>query len=791
MKVVIIGGGAAGASAAARLRRLNEHAEILILEKTNEISIANCGLPYYVSDVISSRENMLVSSPDNFKNQFKIEVRLQSEVVKIEREEKNVILASGEKISYDKLVLTTGASPFKPDIKGINEPNIFTVRTLSDADNIKNYIKANNVKNALVIGGGFIGIEMAENFAHLGLQTTLIEASSQILPPLDEEMCAYAQNKLRDNGIEIILSDSVTIFENGYAHLNSGRKIQYDIAVMAIGVRVENALALECGLKLGVKGAIVVDDFMQTSDPNIYAAGDNCEVEDYISSQKTLIPLAGPANRQGRIIADNICGIKSCYKKSLGTAVVKVFDLTLATVGNNERQLKASQTEYLKTTICANSHASYYPGATMLCLKLLFSPQGKIFGAQAIGKEGVEKRIDVISSLIRANATIQDLIDSELCYAPPYSSAKDPVNLVGMSAQNVIQGLLKTIYPQEIQDALLIDVRPSSVFQTRTIEGAINIPMSQLRERMNEIPRDKKVVMFCHRGYTSYVASRVLMQAGYDNVYCLCGGMLMYSEYKKNLEARVIKANIQASSPLLASAKLRIDACGMQCPGPVLKLSQGIKTIGEGETLEILTTDESFKNDIQNWCKNTGNTLLGIETSNNIIKASIQKGLYQPIQSEKSNAQTIVVFSNDLDKALAAFIIALGARAMGKEVTMFFTFWGLNILRKAKSHPVKKSIIDKMFGLMMPKGSSKLTLSKMHMAGAGTAMMKVVMKNKNIDSLESLIENAQNSGIKFIACQMSMDVMGIKHEELLDNVEVAGVASYIANADKSNSNLFI
>ncbi len=532
MKVVIIGGGAAGASCAARLRRLDEFAEILILEKTDEISIANCGLPYYVSGVIGDRENMLVSSPEKFKSWFRVDVRLNAEVIKINREAKNLQLKNGEVIDYDTLVLTPGASPVIPDFAGMDKTRVFAVRTLDDADRIKCFIKNNGSKKAAVIGGGFIGVEMAENLAEMGLETTLIELSDQILAPVDSEVAQFAQNTMIEHGVNLILSDGVREFRGNKIILNSNKEVEFDIVIMAIGVRPEISLAKDCGLE--TNRGILVNDFMQTSDEQIYAAGDSVEVKDFVSDTNTMIPLAGPANRQGRIIADNICGLNSVYKKSQGTSVIKVFDLTVASVGNNEKQLKQKNIPYWKTYTFGRSHAGYYPESTQIFFKLLFNNEGKILGAQAVGKDGAEKRIDVISSIMRLGGTIQDMLDSELSYAPPYSSAKDPVNVLGMSADNILRGLLKPAYFEDLENSYLIDVRPAASYKMKTIPDSVNIPISEIRDRVDEIPADRKVVLFCNTGHTSYIAARILAQRGFSNVYSFMGGIELYKELMKN-----------------------------------------------------------------------------------------------------------------------------------------------------------------------------------------------------------------------------------------------------------------
>lgn len=535
MKTVVIGGGACGASAAARLRRLDDEAEILILEKTQEISIANCGLPYYCSNVINSEAAMHVSSIQKFKNLLNVDIKMGANVTRINREEKYVLVNDSEKVFYDKLVLAPGASPARPPIEGIDNPKIYTVRMLADAEKIKTHLKSTNAKNAVVVGGGFIGVEMAENFAELeGIKTTLVELSSHILPPVDKETAAFAQNEMRAHGVEIILSDGVKAFGKEEIELVSGKKIPYDIAVLSIGVKPETTLAKDCGLEIGQSGGLKVNEFLQTSDPDIYAGGDSVEVCDFVSSDNVLIPLAGPANRQGRIIADNIAGYKSKYKKTIGSAVVKVFDLTVANVGNSEESLIKKGIPYWKTFTFGFSHASYYPGATRTMYKLLFNNEGKILGAQAVGREGVEKRIDVIATSMRNGLIVSDLIDSELCYAPPYSSAKDPVNILGMHADNILKGLVKPAFYEDVKDSLLIDVRSKEEFDAETIKGAIHIFTPELRDRYQELPKDKKIVLFCNTGFQSYVASRILIQRGFNNVYSLTGGIVLYNELEKN-----------------------------------------------------------------------------------------------------------------------------------------------------------------------------------------------------------------------------------------------------------------
>ena len=536
MRVIIIGGGAAGASCATRLRRLNEHAEIIILERTQEVSIANCGLPYYISEVIPSRDNILVSTPQKFKSWFNIDVRLGTEVISINKEDKYITTNYNEKLNYDYLVITTGASPAIPDFVGMDKEKTFVLRTLADADKIKNYIQLNNVKITVVIGGGFIGIEIAENLSEMGLNTTLIEMNNQILAPVDFEIAKIAQGEMIKNGVNIILSDGVQKFGENKVILNSNTEVDFDICILAIGIRPSIDLAANAGLKTA--RGIIVDEHLRTSDEFIFAAGDNVESLDFVSGENTLLPLAGPANRQGRIVADNIAGLDSVYKKTQATSVVKVFNLTAAASGNNEKQLKQKGISYWKTYVYGRSHAGYYPNSDMILFKLLFSNNGEILGIQAIGESGVEKRVDVIASIMRNRGSVQDMIDSELCYAPPYSSAKDPVNILGMNADNILRGLVKPAYFDDLEDSLIIDVRPEVVYKLGTVKGAVNIPITEIRKRLNEIPRDKKVILSCNTGYTSYCASRILAQNGFNNVYSFMGGYEFYKEMTSTLQKR-------------------------------------------------------------------------------------------------------------------------------------------------------------------------------------------------------------------------------------------------------------
>lgn len=809
MKILIVGGVAGGASTAARLRRLDENAEIIIFERGNDVSFANCGIPYFCGDVIKDRGKLLVMTPEKLKALLNIEARVKSEVTKIDRDKKTITVLDKNTNSeyeeiYDKLVLSPGAAPIKPPIEGIDDERILTVRNLDDADKIKDILREKNPKTVSIIGAGFIGLEMAENFTHLGIETSIIELSNQVMAPVDYEIAAQVQNHLRDKGVNLFLEDGVKSFtksEKLIINLNSSKQIETDFAILAIGVKPESKLAVEAGLEIGKTGGILVNKKLETSDPSIYALGDAIEVNDLVSQSPALIPLAGPANKQGRIVANNICGLDSEYKATQGTAILKIFDYEVGSTGNNEKTLKRNNTPYLKTYIHGASHADYYPEAFPLMIKLLFSPvDGKILGAQAIGMEGIDKRIDVIASAIKFEKTVKDLIELELSYAPPFGSAKDSVNIAGMVAENILTNKVKIVHFDEIEelskDSFILDVRSELERSIGKIENSYNIPIEELRARIDEIPKDKKIILYCSKGLKSYFASRILMQKGFENVYSLSGGYLLYKQILRDKNDKGITKmnNDEKSNITPAAISITIDACGLQCPGPIMNLATSMKDLKEGQIIEIKSTDPGFRMDVQSWCNSTGNKLLDLRSENKIIIACIQKGLSADtcaIQPESKDAQTLVVFSNDLDKALASFIIANGAAAAGKKVTMFFTFWGINILRKSKSAKVKKNLIEKMFGFMMPKGTDKLTLSKMNMLGMGSAMIKGLMKVQNVPSLNELIEMAQSNGVKIIVCNMSMELMGIKQEELIDGIEIGGVATYIDESSRANSNLFI
>jgi len=544
-KVLIVGGVAGGASAAARLRRLNEDFEIIMFEKGEYISFANCGLPYYIGDSIKNRGFLLVQTVEGMKERFKLDVRNLSEVIQIDKNNKKVKVKNHKngqvyEETYDKLILSPGAMPKIPDIKGIKScENLFTLRNIADTDKIKNYVDINKPQKALVIGGGFIGLEMVENLHERGVEVTLVHSRDQVMKPVDYEMASVLHTHLIEKGVKLILKDKPEKIEDkgSRVFLKSGKEIETDMIILSIGVTPESKIAKEAGIEVNDKGAIVVNSKMKTSNEDIYAVGDAIQVMDFVNKKPTMIPLAWPANRQGRLVADILSGKDVEYKGTLGSLVAKVFDLTVAATGNNEKTLRDLDIPYEAIHIHPASHAGYYPGATQISFKMLFDPNtGKILGAQGVGKEGVDKRIDLISNSIKAGFTVYDLQDTEVCYAPPYNSAKDPVNMMGYCGANIMENIVKNTQWYEIEDLVkneeyILDVREEYEVSNGSIKNVVNIPLGQLRDRLNEIPKDKKIYVCCQVGLRGYIACTILNQYGY-NTSNIDGGYKTYSSIK-------------------------------------------------------------------------------------------------------------------------------------------------------------------------------------------------------------------------------------------------------------------
>ena len=815
-KYLIVGGVAGGATAAARIRRLTENAEIILFEKGKYISYANCGLPYYIGGVIEERDRLFVQTPEAFGKRFNINVRVENEVLSIDRTNKSVKVrtADGHEYteSYDKLLLSPGASPVVPPLKGIESEGIFTLRNVNDTDRIKNYINTHNVKRAVIVGGGFIGLEMAENLKHAGAEVAVVEMASQVMAPIDYSMAALVHEQLQQQGIKLYLEQAVEAFsrekEELTVHFKSGITINADMVLLSIGVKAQTSLAQNAGLKIGEMRGIWVNEYLQTSDESIYAVGDAIEYPHPITDKPWLNFLAGPANRQARIVADNmVLGNTTRYEGSIGTSIAKVFDMTVASTGLPAKRLKQMDIPYLSATIHNGSHASYYPGSLQMSIKITFSPtDGQLYGAQIVGYDGVDTRINQLALAIKQGATVEQLTRLEHAYAPPFSSAKDPVAIAGYVACNILSGKMNPLYWREMQKAdltkvMLIDVRTPDEFALGTIPGAVNIPLDDLRERLSEIPADRPLWLFCGIGLRGYLASNILKGYGYKDVRNLIGGLKIYNAAITKIETpkgfKFVKPISSCPSTDNSTLKnsIKVDACGIQCPGPILKMKQAMDNLQTGQILEIKATDAGFPRDAEAWCRTTGNQFISKRSEGGIHIIEIEKSSSCAVETTKTlledKGKTLILFSDDLDKVLATFVLANGAAATGKKVSIFFTFWGLNAIKKEHKPKVDKDFFGRMFSWILPSDSTKLALSKINMLGIGSRMMRYLMKQKGVDSLESLRQQAIDNGVEFIACQMSMDVMGIKREELLDHVTVGGVASYMERAEQSNVNLFI
>jgi len=664
-KVIIVGGVAGGASAAARLRRLREDLEITVLERGPFVSFANCGLPYYIGQVIKEEKRLKLMTPKRFLDRFNINIKIDHEVKSIDRSNKKITvqnLANGETIilNYDYLILSPGAAPIIPPFAGINDVPIFTLRNIPDSNKIKQYIENNHVIHATVIGGGFIGLEMAENLRHRGIKVKIVEMLDQIMAPLDKEIAQFVHQELLLNGVCLQLEDPVDSFKvdsegKFYVVPKSGANIKTDMIILAIGVRPENHLAKEAGLEIGPKGHIVVDDQMRTSDPSIFAVGDAIQIKNYVTKQPIAVPLAGPANKQGRIVADVIAGRNSKYNGVLGASVVKVFDITVASVGLSEKQLNQTNFKYEKIYIHPNNHAGYYPGSEPITIKLIFeTPNGRILGAQAVGGSGTEKRIDVISTVMKFNGTVFDLEELELTYAPPYGSAKDPVNMAGFVASNVLRRDMSVWHWHDVEklkakNSFFLDVRTKGEYQIGSIEGAVNISDLELRNRLDELPKDKDLYLFCEVGFRAYLATRLLSQKGY-RVRNLSGGYKLYKTAKATTEEiasecgssmEIVEEYIEKKRKVTGDY-IEVDAAGLACPGPLNALIKSLETLPENKKLKIFATDPGFKASVEAYAELNGSVkLLHLGKEDGKIVAILEKDstsseeIISPVKLEK------------------------------------------------------------------------------------------------------------------------------------------------------------
>lgn len=644
-KILVVGGVAGGAGTVTRARRLSEDAEIILFERGEFISFANCGLPYYIGDEIKDRDDLLVTTVDLLEDRFNIDVRIFNEVINIDRENKEIVvkdLKKGEEYreSYDVLVLCPGGSPIKPPLEGIDLDTVFSLWTIPDSDKIKSYVADNKPKSAVVIGGGFIGLEMAENLKFLGLDVTVVEMLDQVMPPLDFEMVSLVHQHIIEHGVHLHLSDAVSSFhkkgDKTVVKTKSGAELESDMVILSIGVRPNNELAKISGLEMGDRGGIITNKNMLTSDPNIYAAGDVCEVTDFINRQPAMIPLAGPANKMGRIVADNIFGRPAEYKDTQASAIVKIFDQTVALSGNNEKLLQRFNIPYLKSYTQSGSHAAYYPGAQMMNIKLLFAPDdGKLLGAQIVGMDGADKRLDVLATAIRAGMTVYDLEELELAYAPPFSSGKDPVNMAGFTACNLLRGDVEMVYWDEVDELLqkentvFLDVRDDEEVEMHSpLEGAIHIPLNQLRKRLSELDKSKEYITYCAMGLRGYIAYRMMKLNGFK-VKDMGGGTVIYYAPKADLtvdSSTIPEQAVEFAEDCFDNFDFEVNACGVPCPGPIMKLAKKIKEMEDGQVLKITASDVGFSKDVPGWCEKTGNELIALTTDSGEYMALISKG---------------------------------------------------------------------------------------------------------------------------------------------------------------------
>lgn len=775
-KLLIVGGVAGGASTATRARRLNEDAEIILFERGEFISYANCGLPYYIGKEITERDDLLVTTPELLINRFNVDVRTFSEVTAIDRGNKQVTVRNHVENrtyteSYDKLVLCPGGRPIKPPLPGIDLDTVFSLWTIPDSDRIKAFIDEKKPRSAVVIGGGFIGLEMAENLIARGIEVTVVEMLDQVMPPLDFEMVSLVHSHIIENGCNLHLSDAVSSFrkegERTFVTAKSGAEIECDLVILSIGVRPNNELARDAGLELGDRGGIRTNPHMQTSDPDIYAAGDVVEVKDFVSGQPAMIPLAGPANKQGRIVADNIFGRRSVFKGTQGSAVVKVFDMTVALTGNNEKTLKRYGIPYRISYTQSGSHASYYPGSQMMNVKLIFTPDdGKILGAQIVGMEGADKRIDVLATAIRAGMTVFDLEELELAYAPPYSSAKDPVNMAGFVASNILRKDVENVNWDELdgldrEEYVLLDVREQDELDMHEmLEGAINIDLNELRRRLSELDKDKTYVIYCAMGQRGYIAYRMLSQHGFA---CrnLSGGYNAYMAPRIDLASIVLGApcedELLTRAPGMADVDIdfSVNACGVPCPGPIMKLSKKITEMADGNVLKITASDRGFASDVPGWCSKSGNQLLSLSSEKGIFTAIIRKGKPAEDLCEGSgdepeddgddgmNKTAITINSAEPKNLFPAFILASSAAASGEEVILYFT--------PNAAPALKKGVLESMEMKGMPR-------------------------------MADLVEGVAFMDGRFLLCELALKAEEITAEELREEVEVVGVTTFVVAA---------
>ncbi|ACV78926.1 FAD-dependent oxidoreductase [Nakamurella multipartita] len=834
MKIVVVGGVAAGMSCAARARRLDESAEIVVFERANHVSFANCGLPYHIGEVIKDRSRLLLQTPQSLHESLAIDVRIATEVLAIRPDRKSVTvrdLDSGREYEepYEQLALCPGASPITPPLPGVDHPDIHVLRRIGDMDVIKAAVDGRSasgrppITHGVVIGAGYIGLEMAENLHERGVQVVVVEMADQIMPPLDRELTTTMESYIRAHGVELRLGTQAAAFSRSpggwlRVELTNGEFVQTDLVLLAAGVRPSTELAVAAGIDLGPRGGIKVDAHMRTSVPGIYAAGDAIEVEHLVLPGTWLIPLAGPANRQGRVAAENMCGRDTVFDPVQGTSIVKVFDMVAGGTGANQRQLDAAGVPYERVQIHPSGHAGYYPGTAKMQLKVLFEPvTGKLLGAGIVGFDGVDKRLDVLATALRGGMTVHDLEGLELAYAPPFGSAKDPINMAGFVAANLLKKDLRLWYPSEYPGATdgarIIDVRGPQEYAIWHLPGAENVPLPTLREAQQDWDRSRPIRLYCAVGFRSYLAYRALVQRGFTDVRTLSGGMTTFRSYHDVPSAESVDTiepvvnygedrtginavRVTAAGPVAATGVLvDLDCTGLACPGPIMALQARMAELAPGDEVLAHVSDPGFRLDAPAWAAKNGHSMLELVPEGPGYAARFRKGGIGIVPggpaARLKDKKSFVVFSGEFDRVLASFILANAAASMGDEVSMFFTFWGLNALRRLDPPTREKNALDRAFSAVLPSGPDSLPLSTMNMFGGGPALIKKIMKDHHVPSLPELIASAQQTGVRLIACTMTMDLLGIAHEDLIDGVELGGAAMFFGEANESNGAFFI
>jgi NADPH-dependent 2,4-dienoyl-CoA reductase/sulfur reductase-like enzyme/peroxiredoxin family protein/rhodanese-related sulfurtransferase/TusA-related sulfurtransferase len=836
VKIVVVGGVAAGMSCAARARRLDEFAEIVVLERARHVSFANCGLPYHIGEVIKDRDRLLLQTPESLLESLALDVRTGHEVLAIDPAGKTVqvrTLDSGEEYteSYDKLALCPGATPVVPPLPGVEHPGIHVLRRVGDMDRIKAAVDGDPAtgrpaaRHAVVIGAGYIGLELAENFHHRGVQTVIVEMTDQIMPPLDRELTTQMESYIRGHGLGLHLNTRAAAFSQTpqgrlRVELENNEFVETDLVVLAAGVRPSVELAVGAGIELGPRGGIKVDQHLRTNVADIWAAGDVIEVEHLVLPGSHLIPLAGPANRQGRAVADNMCGRDTQWDAVQGTSIVKMFDMVAGATGANQRQLTEAGIPFERVQVHPSGHAGYYPGTARMQLKVLFEPgTGKLLGAGIVGFDGVDKRLDVLATAVRSGLTVFDLENLELAYAPPFGSAKDPINMAGFVGSNLLRGDVSLWYPSEYpratEGARIVDVRGPQEYAIWHLPGAENVPLASIRQACEHWDRNVPLRVYCAVGFRSYLAYRALVQRGFADVKMLSGGMNTFRAFYDvtpeegidsfepvvNYAENVTGVNTGLAQPAAGPVTVArtgvtvdLDCTGLACPGPIMKLQERVNELDAGDEVLVHVSDPGFRLDAPAWAEKNGHEMLEIRPEGPGYAALFRKGGAGKVSSAAAritDKKTLVVFSGDFDRVLAAFILANGAAAMGDQVSMFFTFWGLNALRRSDPPARDRSLMDRAFAAMMPSGPDAMPLSTMNMLGGGPAMIKRIMKDHNVPSLPKLIASAQEGGVRLVACTMTMELLGIAKDDLIDGVELGGVAMMYGESNESNGQFFI